>query len=129
MSALPGYINRGFVITLFLSIRKHLNIKTSALRYTRVVYFCMAYIYIYENSRLHKAYGIDLYNEIGNDCAYRVSRGKVVLFDDLNSRLGEETENTINSVMEYATCSLVLWYMIKIVMKYRDIPENLETKL
>jgi len=31
MSALPGYINRGCVNTLFLSIRKHLNVRTSAL--------------------------------------------------------------------------------------------------
>jgi len=31
MSALPGYINRGCVNTLFLSIRKHLNVGTSAL--------------------------------------------------------------------------------------------------
>jgi len=31
MSALPGYIIRGCVNTLFLSIRKHLNVRTSAL--------------------------------------------------------------------------------------------------
>jgi len=30
-SVLPGYINQGRVNTLFLSIQKHLNIKTSAL--------------------------------------------------------------------------------------------------